>query len=58
MLGLADDLALTEHLINEAMWPWCRAAPLVPPGTLRLSFACSMEELQEAVARIKRAVSA
>ena len=57
-LGLADDLALTELLINEANVAVVPGSAFGTPGYIRLSFACSMEMLEEAVARIKRAVSA
>ncbi len=57
-LGLADDLALTELLINEANVAVVPGSAFGAPGYIRLSFACSMEALQEAVARIKRAVCA
>jgi aspartate aminotransferase len=57
-LGLADDLALTELLISEANVAVVPGSAFGAPGYIRLSFACSMEMLKEAVARIKRAVSA
>jgi aspartate aminotransferase len=57
-LGLADDLALTELLITEANVAVVPGSAFGAPGYIRLSFACSMEALQEAVVRIKRAVSA
>ncbi len=57
-LGLTDDLALTELLINEANVAVVPGSAFGAPGYIRLSFACSMEQLQEAIARIKRVVSA
>ncbi len=57
-LGLADDLALTELLISEANVAVVPGSAFGAPGYIRLSFACSMEMLKEAVARIKRVVSA
>ena len=57
-LGLADDVALTEHLINVANVAVVPGSAFGAPGYLRLSFACSLETLQEAVKRIKDAVSA
>jgi aspartate aminotransferase len=57
-LGLADDLALTELLISEANVAVVPGSAFGAPGYIRLSFACSMEMLKEAVARIIRVVSA
>ena len=57
-LGLDDDAALTEMLINEANVAVVPGSAFGAKGYLRLSFACSMATLQEAVARIKQAVSA
>ncbi|MGI9273149.1 MAG: pyridoxal phosphate-dependent aminotransferase [Woeseiaceae bacterium] len=57
-LGLKDDLELTEYLLNEADVAVVPGSAFGAPGYLRLSFACSMETLQEAVQRIKRAVAA
>ena len=57
-LGLANDTELARHLINEANVAVVPGSAFGAPGYLRLSFACSLETLQEAVARIKAAVSA
>ena len=57
-LGLANDSELAEHLINNANVAVVPGRAFGAPGYLRLSFACSLETLQEAVARIKAAVSA
>ena len=57
-LDLADDVALTELLIDEANVAVVPGSAFGAPGYIRLSFACSMATLEEAVARIKRAVSA
>ena len=57
-LGLADDTHLTEHLINAADVALVPGSAFGAPGYLRLSFACSMATLQDAVERIKRAVVA
>jgi len=57
-LGLADDIELTAHLINMANVAVVPGSAFGAPGYLRLSFACSMETLEEAVKRIKQAVSA
>lgn len=57
-LGLADDVELTEHLIDSANVAVVPGSAFGAPGYLRLSFACSMESLKEAVERIKRSVTA
>jgi len=57
-LGLADDVELTEHLLNSANVAVVPGSAFGTPGYLRLSFACSMESLKAAVERIKRSVSA
>ena len=57
-LGMDDDVALTEHLINTVGLATGPGTAFGAPGYMRLSFACSMETLNEAVGRIKRAVDA
>lgn len=57
-LGLEGDVALTEHLLNSAGVAVVPGTAFGAPGYIRLSFACSMRELEEAVSRIKQAVSA
>ena len=57
-LGLANDSALTEHLINTANVAVVPGSAFGSEGYLRLSFACSMDTLRQAVERIKEAVSA
>ena len=57
-LGLANDTALTEHLLNEANVAVVPGSAFGAGGYLRLSFACSMDTLQQAVKRIKEVVSA
>ena len=56
--GLADDTALTELLINEADVACVPGAAFGAPGYLRISYACSLEQLEEAVNRIKQALAA
>jgi aspartate aminotransferase len=56
--GLASDSALVELLINEADVACVPGEAFGAPGYIRLSFACSMDTLQDAVSRIKRVVSA
>jgi aspartate aminotransferase len=57
-LGLANDSALAEHLLNAANVAVVPGSAFGSEGYLRLSFACSMDTLRQAVERIKEAVSA
>ena len=57
-LGIGSDTELTEHLLNEANVAVVPGSAFGAPGYLRLSFACSRQALEEAVQRIKLAVSA
>jgi len=57
-LGLADDTALTELLINEADLACVPGAAFGAPGYIRVSFACSLETLEEAVNRLNRVLAA
>ena len=54
--GLADDADLVKLLLNEADVVLVPGTPFGAPGYVRLSFACSIEELEQAVARIKAAL--
>jgi aspartate aminotransferase len=57
-LGLASDVELTEFLLNDAEVAVVPGSAFGAPGYIRLSFACSMEQLEESLRRVKRAVSA
>jgi aspartate aminotransferase len=57
-LGLADDTALTEMLLNDADVACVPGAAFGAPGYLRISFASSMETLEEAVNRLNRVLAA
>ena len=57
-LGLADDTALAEKLIREAEVACVPGAAFGAPGYLRMSFACSLETLEEAVNRLERVLAA
>ena len=57
-LGLADDTALAEKLITEADVACVPGAAFGAPGYLRMSFACSLETLEEAVNRLNRVLAA
>jgi len=53
-LGLADDTALAEKLINEAGVACVPGAAFHASGYLRISFASAQDQLEEAIARIGR----
>ncbi len=57
-LGLEDDTAFCQYLIKEANIALVPGSAFGAPGYVRFSFACAMDDLQEAVRRIKRALSA
>jgi len=57
-LKLAGDTDLVELLINKADVACVPGSAFGTPGYMRLSFACSLETLEEAINRIKRALSA
>ncbi len=57
-LGLADDTALAEMLISEAGVACVPGTPFGAPGYLRMSFACSLEALEEALDRLHRVLAA
>ncbi|MGB5165296.1 MAG: pyridoxal phosphate-dependent aminotransferase [Woeseiaceae bacterium] len=56
--GHSDDADLTRHLLESADVACVPGSAFGAPGYLRMSFACSLETLQEAVERIKRALVA
>jgi len=56
--GLQSDVELVELFLNEADVACVPGSAFGAPGYLRLSFACSMEMLEESVKRIKRALAA
>ena len=53
-LGAKDDAALAELILNEADVALVPGSAFGAPGYVRFSFACSLETLQEAIARIRR----
>jgi aspartate aminotransferase len=57
-LGLADDGAFAEHLLVNGGVAVVPGTGFGAPGHVRLSFACSLETLEDALKRIKRAVEA
>ena len=56
--GMESDVELVEFLLNEADVACVPGSAFGAPGYLRISFACSMAELEESVRRIKRAIAA
>ena len=54
--GLTDDAELATLLLNEADVVLVPGTPFGSPGYLRISFACSIEELEKAVDRIRGAL--
>ncbi len=52
--NLKDDLALSELLLNKEEVAVVPGSAFGAPGHLRLSFACSLDTLREAVRRITR----
>lgn len=55
--GVDDDVAFAERLLNEAGVALVPGSAFGTPGHMRLSFATSMDNLKDALARIKQALS-
>jgi len=51
--GLADDAALVNLLVSESDVVTVPGTAFGAPGYIRISFACSLEELEKAVVRIR-----
>ena len=58
MSELDDDVALASWLLNQAGVSTVPGSAFGAPGHLRLSFAASMDYLQDAIGRIERAMTA
>jgi len=56
--GLETDVELVSFLIDEARVAMMPGTPFGAPGHLRLSYASSMSDLEEAVERLSRALGA
>jgi aspartate aminotransferase len=54
--GLADDVELAEFLLKEADIAVVPGSAFGSPGYIRISFACAQETLEEAIARMQRAL--
>ncbi|MGA8707980.1 MAG: pyridoxal phosphate-dependent aminotransferase [Steroidobacteraceae bacterium] len=57
-LGLRDDNAFCEYLINKALVAVVAGSGFGAPGHMRLSFACSMEMLEKAIERLRAVLPA
>ena len=57
-LGLRDDNAFCEYLINKALVAVVAGSGFGAPGHIRLSFACSMEMLDKAITRLRAVLPA
>jgi len=56
-LGLKDDVALAEFLLNQARVAVVPGSAFGAPGYMRLSFATSLDNLQEALGRLGEALT-
>jgi aspartate aminotransferase len=56
-LGIADDNAFAEYLLVEAGVAVVPGSGFGAPGHVRISFACSIKTLDDALQRIRRALS-
>lgn len=57
-LGLDDDLALVARILEAATVVMVPGTPFGSPGYVRLSFACSLAELEDAIERIRGVLEA
>ncbi|HEX2140270.1 MAG TPA: pyridoxal phosphate-dependent aminotransferase [Woeseiaceae bacterium] len=55
-LGLFDDAELVAHFLKQADVAMVPGSAFGAPGYVRISFACSIDELQEAVSRLGKAL--
>ncbi len=56
MPGIEDDVALAEFLLNDAEVAVVPGSAFGSPGTIRISFATSMTNLEKALDRIAKAL--
>lgn len=56
--GLKDDFELVKLILEEAIVVMVPGTPFGSPGYVRISFACSLEQLEESVRRIKAVLAA
>ncbi|MDX1588787.1 MAG: pyridoxal phosphate-dependent aminotransferase [Oleiphilaceae bacterium] len=55
--GVSDDVELAAHLLETAGVALVPGSAFGTPGHMRLSFATSMDNLKEAIARLKKALT-
>lgn len=55
--GFADDTELSSYLVNKADVVTVPGSPFGTPGYIRISFACSLDELETAVSRMRTALA-
>jgi len=55
--GIATDVEFAEKLLNDAEVALVPGSAFGTPGHMRLSFATSMENLQNAIARLAKALA-
>ncbi len=53
-LGLRDDGEFVNHLLQKADVAMVQGSAFGAPGYVRISFACSIAELEKAVERMRR----
>jgi len=56
-LGIKDDNAFAEYLLVEAGVAVVPGSGFGAPGHIRISFACSMQMLEDALRRIERVLA-
>ncbi len=54
--GVNNDVELAEYLLNEAGVALVPGSAFGAPGYMRLSFATSMDNLQQAIQRLSKAL--
>jgi aspartate aminotransferase len=57
-IGAKDDNAFAEYLLNQAGVAVVPGTGFGAPGHIRLSFACSMQTLEDAIGRMRRCLAA
>jgi aspartate aminotransferase len=57
ILGIKDDTEFSEYLLVQAGVAVVPGSGFGAPGHVRLSFACSMQTMEDALGRIRRALS-
>jgi len=56
-MGMADDTALSQHLLSEVGVALVPGSAFGAQGYLRLSFACALDTLKDAIQRMKKVMS-